>query len=149
MAAIGATLPGADWQRYRRHYTTNLMAITPKPYWPWVRTLLHAVFDRPDKESVTAQYDRIIDTLTDKPKVAEHLEDARADLMAFTAFLNHLATNLVEQPPGTPQQANPPPHRRRRHLPRPKRADPARRRRAGRTTRRMGRIAGATSVWTS
>ena len=63
------------------------MAITPKASWPWVRTLLHSVFDQPDAESVGAQYDRIIDALADKlPKVAEHLEAARADLLAFTAF---------------------------------------------------------------
>src|SRR4029077_20950811 len=41
----------------------------------------------PDTQSVAAQYDRIIDALADKlPKVAEHLEAARADLLAFTAF---------------------------------------------------------------
>jgi putative transposase len=34
VAAIGATLPGAAWQRYRMHYTTNLMAVTPKSSWP-------------------------------------------------------------------------------------------------------------------
>jgi transposase-like protein len=87
VAAIGATLPGASWQLCRTHYTTNLMAITPKASWPWVRTLLHSVFDQPDAESVGAQYDRIIEALADKlPKVAEHLESARADLLAFTAF---------------------------------------------------------------
>jgi putative transposase len=87
LAAIGATLPGASWQRCRTHYATNLMAITPKSSWPWVRTLLHSVFDQPDAQSVGAQYDRIIDALSDKlPKVAAHLEDARADLLAFTAF---------------------------------------------------------------
>jgi putative transposase len=87
VAAIGATLPGASWQRCRTHYATNLMAITPKSSWPWVRTLLHSVFDQPDAGSVAAQYDRIIDALADKlPKVADHLEDARADLLAFTAF---------------------------------------------------------------
>jgi putative transposase len=52
-----------------------------------VRTLLHSVYDQPDAESVAAQYDRIIDALADKlPKVAEHLEDARADLLTFRAF---------------------------------------------------------------
>ena len=87
VAAIGATLPGATWQRCRTHYTTNLMAITPKSSWPWVRTLLHSVFDQPDTESVAAQYDRIIDALSDKlPKVADHLEGARPDLLAFTSF---------------------------------------------------------------
>jgi putative transposase len=63
------------------------MAVTPKSSWPWVKTLLHSVFDQPDATSVAAQYDRIIDALVDKlPKVADHLEAARTDLLAFTAF---------------------------------------------------------------
>ncbi|WP_459952935.1 transposase, partial [Mycobacterium avium] len=87
VAAIGATLPGATWQRCRTHYTTNLMAVTPKASWPWVKTLLHSVFDQSDAESVAAPHDRIIDALAEKlPKTAEHLEEARPDLLAFTAF---------------------------------------------------------------
>ena len=63
------------------------MAVRPKSSWPWVRTLLHSVFDQPDAESVVAQYDRVLDALADKlPKVAEHLDAARAELLAFTAF---------------------------------------------------------------
>jgi putative transposase len=85
--AIGATLPGATWQRCRTHYTVNLMSVTPKSSWPWVRTLLHSVFDQADAESVHAQYDRILDALTEKlPKVAAHLDEARAELLAFTTF---------------------------------------------------------------
>jgi putative transposase len=87
VSAIGASLPGACWQRCRTHYAANLMAITPKSSWPWVRTLLHSVFDQPDTESVAAQYDRTIDALSDKlPNAAAHLDDARAELLAFTAF---------------------------------------------------------------
>ncbi|MEB3072118.1 IS256 family transposase [[Mycobacterium] vasticus] len=87
VAAIGATLPGAAWQRCRTHYAVNLMATTPKPSWPWVRTLLHSIYDQPDAESVVAQCDRVLDALTEKlPHVAEHLDAARADLLAFTAF---------------------------------------------------------------
>jgi putative transposase len=82
VAAIGATLPGASWQRCRTHYTTTLMVVTS---WPWVRTLLHSIFDQPDAESVVAQYDRMLDALADKlPKVAEHLDAARAELLGFT-----------------------------------------------------------------
>ncbi len=34
-----------------------------------------------------AQFDRVVDALTEKlPTVAEHLETARADILAFTAF---------------------------------------------------------------
>jgi putative transposase len=65
VAAIGATLPGAAWQRCRTHYAVNPMAITPKSSWPWVRTLLHSIFDQPDAESVVAQYDRVLDALAE------------------------------------------------------------------------------------
>jgi putative transposase len=63
---MGATLPGASWQRCPTHYATNLMAITPKFSRPWVRTLVHSVFDQTDAQSVGAQYDRITDALADK-----------------------------------------------------------------------------------
>jgi putative transposase len=87
VAAIGATLPGATWQRCRTHYTVNLMAICPKSSWPGVRAMLHSVFDQPDAASVHAQFDRLVEAVAEKlPKVADHLETARADLLAFTAF---------------------------------------------------------------
>jgi putative transposase len=85
--ALGATLPGASWQRCRTHYAANLMSVTPKASWPWVRALLHSVYDQPDAASLHAQFDRVLDTLADKlPAVAEHLETARPDLLAFTTF---------------------------------------------------------------
>jgi len=43
VAAAGATLGGA-WQRCRTHYAANLMSVTPKSSWPWVKTLLQTVF---------------------------------------------------------------------------------------------------------
>jgi putative transposase len=85
--AIGATLPGAAWQRCRTHYAANLMSATPKAQWGWVKALLHSVYDQPDAEAVHSQFDRIVDALTDKlPQVAAHLDDARAAILAFTAF---------------------------------------------------------------
>src|SRR5215213_6206170 len=87
VAALGATLPGASWQRCRTHYAANLMSVCPKASWSWVKALLHSVYDQPDAASVHAQFDRVLDALVDKlPKVAEHLEAARADVLAFTAF---------------------------------------------------------------
>src|SRR3954471_22751178 len=63
------------------------MAATPKSSWPWVRALLHSVYDQPDAASVHAQFDRILDALGEKlPRVAAHLDAARADVLAFTAF---------------------------------------------------------------
>jgi transposase-like protein len=87
VAAISATLPGAAWQRCRTHYAANLMATTPKSSWPWVKALLHSVYDQPDADAVHAQFDRIVDALASKlPTVAEHLETARPDILAFTSF---------------------------------------------------------------
>ena len=85
--AIGATLPGAAWQRCRTHYAANLMAATPKSAWGWVRALLHSVYDQPDAASVHAQFGRVLDALDGKlPAVAAHLDAARPDILAFTAF---------------------------------------------------------------
>jgi len=87
VAAVSATLPGAAWQRCRTHYAANLMATTPKSSWPWVKALLHSVYDQPDTDAVNAQFDRIVDALASKlPAVAKHLETARADILAFTSF---------------------------------------------------------------
>ena len=64
--AVGATLPGASWQRCRTHFAANLMAKTPKSAWPWVKTLLHSVYDQPDAASVHAQFDRMVATLAEQ-----------------------------------------------------------------------------------
>ena len=87
VAAIGATLPGAAWQRCRTHYSANLMEVVPKASWPWVKTLLQSVFDQPDKDEVRAQFDRVLEALWDKlPAAAQHLEGAREEILAFTPF---------------------------------------------------------------
>jgi putative transposase len=89
--AIGATLPNASWQRCRTHYAANLMSVTPKSQWGWVKALLHSVYDQPDADAVHAQFDRVLEGLYEKlPAVAEHLEDARADILAFTVFPKEL-----------------------------------------------------------
>ena len=87
VSAIGAALPGAAWQRCRTHYAANLMSATPKSSWGWVKALLHSIYDQPDAEAVHAQFNRVVDALHEKlTTVAEHLEEARADILAFTAF---------------------------------------------------------------
>ncbi len=91
VGAIGATLPGASWQRCRTHYAANLMAVTPKSSWGWVKAMLHSIYDQPDANAVHAQFDRVVDALTAKlPAVAEHLEQARTDILAFTSFPKEL-----------------------------------------------------------
>ncbi len=63
------------------------MSITPKSSWGWVKAMLHSIYDQPDAAAVHAQFDRVVQALTEKlPKVAQHLEEARADILAFTVF---------------------------------------------------------------
>jgi transposase-like protein len=86
-AAIGATLPGASWQRCRTHFAANLMSKTPKSAWPWVKALLHSIYDQPDADAVHAQFDRVVASLAEKlPDVADYLDAARDDILSFTAF---------------------------------------------------------------
>jgi transposase-like protein len=91
VSAIGAALPGVQWQRCRTHYLRNLLAKVPKSAQPWVATLVRTIFDQPGAPEVNAQFDRVLDTITAKfPDAAEHLDDARTDLLAFTAFPREL-----------------------------------------------------------
>jgi putative transposase len=62
------------------------MSVTPKASWPWVKTLLPSVYDQPSAASVHAQYDRLVEAAGKLPQVAEHLDTARADVLAFTSF---------------------------------------------------------------
>jgi putative transposase len=84
----------------RTHYAANLMAATPKSSWPWVRALLHSVYDQPDAASVHAQFDRVLDATADKlPKVAAHLDAARADVLAFTSFPKEVGRQIWSNNP--------------------------------------------------
>ena len=89
--AIAATLPGAAWQRCRTHYAANLMATCPKASWPAVKAMLHSVYDQPSDHAVQAQFDKLLDSVEERlPDVHAHLEAARADVLAFTAFPKEL-----------------------------------------------------------
>ena len=59
----------------------------PKSAQPWVATLVRTIFEQPDAASVHAQHAQVVTALEAKfPKAAAHLDDARDDILAFTAF---------------------------------------------------------------
>jgi transposase-like protein len=98
--AVAANLPGAAWQRCRIHYAANLMAVTPKAMWPAVKAMLHSVYDQPDRPSVHAQFDRLLDYVEGKlPEVHDHLDGARADILAFTEFPKDVWTQIWSNNP--------------------------------------------------
>ncbi|MFC4592565.1 IS256 family transposase [Sphaerisporangium corydalis] len=85
--AVGASLPGASWQRCRTHYLRNLLTRVPKSAQPWVATLVRTIFDQPTAEQVRAQHSWVIEALASKyPAACEHLEAAREELLAFSTF---------------------------------------------------------------
>jgi putative transposase len=85
--AIASVLPGASWQRCRTHYHRNLLTKVPKSAQPWVSTLVRTIFEQPDAASVRAQHAQVVTALEAKlPAAAAHLDDARDDILAFTAF---------------------------------------------------------------
>jgi len=126
VSAIGATLPGASWQRCQTHYAATLMTITPKTSWPWVRTLLLSTYDQPDADSVVAQYDRVLESLTKKlPRVVAHLQENRAHGLGFTAVPKEIWRQIwSNNAPGATQSRGPPQDQCGRHLPGPGLTDP-------------------------
>jgi transposase-like protein len=90
-AAIASALPGASWQRCRTHYLRNLLTKVPKSAQPGVATLVRTIFDQADAATVGEQFGKVVDSLADKlPAASEHLDAAREELLAFTAFPREL-----------------------------------------------------------
>jgi transposase-like protein len=85
--AIASVLPGAAWQRCRTHYHRNLLTRVPKTAQPWVSTLVRTIFEQPDAASVRGQHAQVVTALEARfPRAATHLDEAREDILAFTAF---------------------------------------------------------------
>ena len=60
-----------------------------------VKAMLHSVYDQPDAASVNAQHDRLLDYVDGKlPAVFDHLDQARADLLAFTSLPTGVWTQI-------------------------------------------------------
>ena len=140
--AIGATLPGAAWQRCRTHYAANLMSVTPKSILGrGSRRCCTRSTTSPTPTSVHAQFDRVLDALAEQAARGRRAPRGRPRRHPRLHRLpqGDLAPDLVQQPQRAAQPRDPPPHRRRRDLPRPRRRHPPRRRRPGRAARRMGR----------
>ena len=139
--AIRSTLTGASWQRCRTHFMRNLLTRVPRSAQRAVATLVRTIFDQADPDTVHEQYQRVLDpargALPARRDAARRSRPRPARLHRLQP--ERLAADLEQQPDRATQQRDPPPHRRRLHLPRPRQRHPPRRRRARRTTRRMDR----------
>ena len=92
VAAIGATLPGATWQRCRTHYAANLMSACPEVLVAGgegdaAQRLRPARRRRRCTPSTTSSS---TPSPTSCPPSHDHLDAARADVLAFTTFPREL-----------------------------------------------------------
>ena len=85
--AISTVLQGSGWQRCRVHFMRNVLAVVPKGTQDMVASIIRTIFAQPDAEHVRAQFDEVARMLSrSHPKVAQMLDDAKEDLLAFTGF---------------------------------------------------------------
>ena len=87
VAAIRRCFPGAGHQRCRVHYARNLLALVPKAQMDMVAAVFRTIFAQPDPESMSTTWDQVRDQLAARlPKIAPHMDDAKAEVLAFNTF---------------------------------------------------------------
>ena len=89
LASWAASCTATPWcgAGCRAHYARNLATKVPKSAQPWISTLVRIIFEQPDAASVRAQHAQVVAAFEAKfPAAAAHLDDARDDILAFTAF---------------------------------------------------------------
>ena len=119
--AIGEVLPNASWQRCRTHFSKNLYGMVSKTQWPTLSAMFHTIFQQPDAQSVWGQAREVVAFCEQKfPDVADYLEEALDELLAFTNAPKSVWTKVwSNNPTSEAQSRDPPAHRCRRHLPQP------------------------------
>jgi putative transposase len=86
-AAVAQPFTCSSWQRCRVHFMRNLHTAVSAKHAPGVTAAVKTIFAHTDPEEVAAQWDWVADTLADSfPKVAAMMGEAKADVLAFTAF---------------------------------------------------------------
>ena len=85
--AIATVFAGASWQRCRTHFMTNLLTRVPKKAQPWVATMVRSIYQQPSAQEVHIQHGKVVEQLAERfPQAASMLDEAGADILAFTHF---------------------------------------------------------------
>ncbi len=85
--AIATVFAGASWQRCRTHFMTNLLTRVPKKAQPWVATMVRSIYQQPSAQEVHIQHVKVVEQLAERfPQAASMLDEAGADILAFTHF---------------------------------------------------------------
>ena len=87
VAALRRSFQGASHQRCRVHFARNLLALVPKSHQDMVAAVFRTIFAQPDPDTVAATWDQVRDQLGDRfPKIAVLMDDAKTEVLAFSAF---------------------------------------------------------------
>ena len=87
VAALRRAFQGASHQRCRVHFARNLLALVPKSNQNMVAAVFRTIFAQPDADTVSSTWDQVRDQLGGRfPKIAGLMDDAKAEVLAFTSF---------------------------------------------------------------
>ena len=85
--ALRRCFQGAGHQRCRVHFARNLLAHVPKTHMDMVAAMFRTIFAQPDAAAVGKAWDQVRDQLAKSfPKIGPMMDDAKAEVLAFTAF---------------------------------------------------------------
>ncbi len=85
--ALKRSFQGVAHQRCRVHFARNLLAHVPKTHADMVAAVFRTIFAQPDPEAVSQAWDEVRDQLAASfPKVGPLMDEAKAEVLAFTAF---------------------------------------------------------------
>jgi putative transposase len=87
VAALGRVFQRVGHQRCRVHFARNLLALVPKSHKDMLAAVFRTVFAQPTAEAVAATRDSVRDQLAATfPKIEPLMNDAKAEVLAFTAL---------------------------------------------------------------
>jgi len=73
-------------QRCRVHFVRNLLALVPMSHKDMVAAVFRTIFAQPDAETVAATWDSVRQLAAAFPKIGPLMDDAKAEVLAFTGF---------------------------------------------------------------
>ena len=85
--AIAAVFHGASWQRCRVHFLRNALALVPKAARQLVAATVRTAFAQPTDDAARRQWRQVADGFRERwPRLADLLDQAEADVLAYLAF---------------------------------------------------------------
>jgi putative transposase len=118
LKAAAAKVFKATWQRCRVHFVRNALAYAGKGQRQMVLALINTAFAQETAESAHQQWRAVAEQFRAKfPKLAQFLDEAESDVLAFMDFPKAHRKQLVDQSARARERRDQAADRRRRHLP--------------------------------